>query len=97
MIKEQKQSLDAAFYENNLNKGIKLPSRKKEIDRHDMIDYWPASIRDCINWFPFMNTIKYTSDKIEKKITLLPSLLNMFLMLHIRCWYIKGYDDLNKV
>ena len=37
LIEEWKQNLDAAFYEKNSNKGIDLPSKKKYIDRHDII------------------------------------------------------------
>ena len=39
----------------------------------------------------------YTADIIENEIVLLPSLLKMFSMFHISCWYIKGHYDKNKV
>ena len=40
-IEEFKQNIDAAAYENNLYKDIKLPSVKKKIDRNDKIEYCP--------------------------------------------------------
>ena len=35
------------------NKDIKLPSKKKEIDCHGIIDYWTTSIKEGINWVVF--------------------------------------------
>ena len=29
-----------------INKGIKLPSKKNEIDRSNIIDYYPTSIKE---------------------------------------------------
>ena len=80
-----------------LNKGIKLPSKKKEIDCHDIIDYWPKIIREGTNWLSFLNIMEYTTDRIENETTLLTPLLNMFSMFHICCWYNKWHDDQNKV
>ena len=62
-----------------------------------MIEYRPTIINKGLNWFPFLNIMEYTEDRIENDITLLPSLLNMFLMIQNRCWYNKGHDDQNKV
>ena len=39
----------------------------------------------------------YATDRIENEIIILPSLLKIFSMFQIRCWYKKGYDDENKV
>ena len=80
-----------------INKGIKLPSQKKEIDICGIIDHWPTCIKEDINWLSFMNIMEYTEDKVENETTLLPSLLSIFSMLQIRCWYSKGHDDQNKV
>ena len=38
-ITQWKQNLDSAAYENNINKEIKLPPKKKEICRHDIMTY----------------------------------------------------------
>ena len=81
----------------NLNKEIKLPPDKKEIDRHSSISYCPTSIKEVINWFTFMNTMDYIADKIDNEITLLPSLLNIFSMFQMRFWYNKEHDDQNNV
>ena len=79
------------------NKEIKLSSKNKEIDLCDIIDYWPTSIKDYINWLLFLNIMEYTSDRIYNYATLLPSLLKMFSMFQISFWYNKGHDDQNKV
>ena len=47
-----------------INKEIKLPLKKKEIDRHDNMTYWTTRIKEFINWFPFMNIMEYTADRI---------------------------------
>ena len=45
LITECKQNIDSSAYERYINKEIKLPSKKKEINRHDNITYWPKSIK----------------------------------------------------
>ena len=42
LIEEWRQNLDAAAYEKNVHKYIKLSSIKKQIDRHDKTEYWPT-------------------------------------------------------
>ena len=59
--------------------------------------YCPTSIKEVINWFPFINIMDYTADNIENEITLLPLLLKMFSMFQIRFWYDKEHDDQNNV
>ena len=54
-------------------------------------------MKEVINWFLFLNKIKYTADRIENKITVLPSLLNFFSMFQMRFWYDKEPDDKNDV
>ena len=44
LIEEQKRHLDAAAYEKNIYKDVKLPSIKKKIDRDDKTEYRPKSI-----------------------------------------------------
>ena len=58
-----------------INKEIKLPPKKKLIYRNNNMTYCPTSIKEVINWFPFLNIMEYTADSIENKITLLLSLL----------------------
>ena len=45
----------SAAYQKYIHNEIKLPSKKKGTDRHDKMNYWPTSIKDVINWSPFMN------------------------------------------
>ena len=54
LIEEWKQNIDAAAYEKNLYQDLKLPSIKKKIDRNDKIEYWPTSIKESLNWLPFL-------------------------------------------
>ena len=49
LIQEWKRNLDAAAYEKNANKYIKIPSKNKETDLHCSIDYWPTIIKEGIN------------------------------------------------
>ena len=63
----------SAAYQKYIHNEIKLPSKKKGTDRHDKMNYWPTSIKDVINWSPFMNIMEYTSYRIENEIMLLPS------------------------
>ena len=41
--------------------------------------------------------MEYQADNIENNTKLLPSLLKIFSMLQICCWYNKGHDDKNKL
>ena len=54
LIEEWKQNVDAAAYENNLNQDVKIPSIKKKIDRNNKPEYWPTSIKESLNWLPFL-------------------------------------------
>ena len=72
-----------------INKEIKLPSNRKEIDFHGSQTYWPTSIIKIIQWFPFLIIIYHTVDKMETQITLLPSLLKKFAMFQIHMFFIN--------
>ena len=76
---------------------VKLPSKNKEIDCHDSLDYWTTSIKEGINWASFLDIVEYTAEGTEDEITLLLSLLKIISMIQISCWYNKGHDDQNKV
>ena len=41
--------------------------------------------------------MEYTEDRIENEIIFLPSLLKMFQMFQMNCWYNNGHDYQNKV
>ena len=72
LLEEQKQNIYADAYEKNLNQYVKLPSKKKEMDIHDSLDYWPKIIKDGINWLSFLDIMEYTADMIENDIIILP-------------------------
>ena len=59
--------------------------------------YWTASIKEVINSSPFLNITEYNVERIDNEMTLLPSLLKMFLMFQMRFWYDKEPDDQNYV
>ena len=59
IIQEWKLNIDAAEYEKNMAKS-NLPSNKKIINRQDDHDYWPASIKSTLQWFPFRAIMEYT-------------------------------------
>ena len=56
------------------------PSDKKEIDCHDSDLYWPTSIKDKIQWFPFITIMEYTANILNPNKGLIPSLLKVFSM-----------------
>ena len=53
-------------------------STKKEIDRHDSDLYWPTSIKDTIQWFPFLTIMEHTENILKPNKGLIPSLLKVF-------------------
>ena len=71
--------------------------KKKKIDRNDKIEYWQTRINEDINWLFLFDIMELTADRIYNERILLPSLLNIFSMFQIRCWYSQGEDDQNKV
>ena len=64
LVTEWKKTFYSTAYEKITTKEIKLQSKKKEIDCHDNINYWPTSIKKFINWFPFLNIMEYTAERI---------------------------------
>ena len=71
------------------NQDVKIPSIKKKMDRNKKTENWPTSIKESINWLPFY-IIAFTADKIENDKKNVPSLLNLFSMFNIKCWYSPG-------
>ena len=64
LTEEWKQNLDAAAYETNLNQDVNIPSIKKQIDRNDKTKYWPTSIKEIIDWLPFLYIMDFTAYRI---------------------------------
>ena len=78
------------------NPNIYKPSAKKEIYRHDSDLYWPTSIKDTIQWFPFLTIIEHTANIINPNKGIIPSLLKVFPMFQLRLFYDK-HDEEGKV
>ena len=68
------------------------PSDKKKIDPHDSYLYWPTSIKDTIQWFPFLTIIKHTAEILNPNKGLITSLLMVSDMFELRL-----IDDRDKV
>ena len=62
------------------------PSEKNKIHRSDSDDHWPTSIKETIQWFPFLTIMVHTA-KNWKNNGLVSSLLRMFAMFWIRLTY----------
>ena len=58
--------------------------KKKEIDRHDSDLYWPTSIKDTINWFPFPTIMEHSANTIKRNKGKIPSLLKSFAIFEFR-------------
>ena len=65
LIEDWKQNINAAAYEKNLYKDLKIPSINKQIDRDDKTEYWPTSIEESLNWLPFFHIMEFTADRID--------------------------------
>ena len=57
---------------------------KKEINCHDIGLYWPTSIKDTIQWFPFLDIMEHTANIMKTKNGLISSLLKVFAMFELR-------------
>ena len=42
-----------------------VPSTKKRINRIYQFEHWPASIKTTIEWFSFLDIMKYTGNDIK--------------------------------
>ena len=63
------------------------PSEKNKIYRVDSGEHWPTSIKETIQWFPFLTIMKNTANKMEKNNGLISSLLKVFAMFEMRLSY----------
>ena len=50
----------------NMKDNMYKPSKKKKIYFVDSGEHWPTSIKETINWFPFLTIMEHTADKMEK-------------------------------
>ena len=60
------------------------PSEKNKCNRVDSDKHWPASIKNKMQWFPFLNIMEHTANKMQENKGLISSLLKMFAMFEIR-------------
>ena len=67
LIEEWKQNLDAAAYGKNLHEDVKLPSRKKKIDRNNKTEFWTTSIKEGLNWLPLCDIMEFTAYMVYNK------------------------------
>ena len=56
------------------------PSDISEMDSHDSKLYWPTSLKDTIQWFPFIPIMEHTANILKPNKGLIPSLLRVFAM-----------------
>ena len=54
------------------------------MDRHDRYLYWPTSIKEMIQWFPFLTVIEHTENTIRTNKGRIPSLLKVFYLFQLR-------------
>ena len=62
------------------------------VDNHK---HWPASIKETMQWFPFLAIIEHTTNKMQDDKGLILSLLKMFSMFKIRLSF--GNEDLDNL
>ena len=67
-----------------IDANVYKPSDKKEIDRHDSNLYWPTSIKDTMQWFPFLTIMEHTANILNPNKGIIPSLLKVFAMFQLR-------------
>ena len=63
MLQERKLNLDAAEYEKHILANMHKPSEKWKIHRVDSVEHWPTSIKETIQWFPFLIIMEHTAFK----------------------------------
>ena len=83
MLREWKINIDAAEYEKHIDANLYKPSENK-INLHDSDSYWPASIKDTINWFPFLPIMEHIANLMKTNKGLILSFLKLFAMFEFR-------------
>ena len=62
----------------------RLPSKKKEIDLQNIIEFWSKNIIEDMQWFPIQGIMVHKSDDIKIPAEHLQSLLKVLSMFKIR-------------
>ena len=57
---------------------------KNKFNGHDSELYWPTSIKDTADWFPFLAIMEHTTNIMENNNGLISSLLRVFAMFELR-------------
>ena len=65
MIQEWKLNLNAEEYERNIDTNLYKPSEKKKVNSHNSDKYWPTSIKDTIQWFPFLAIMENATNILQ--------------------------------
>ena len=71
-------NIDAAEYEENMKANMYKPFEKKKFNHVDNQKHWPASIKETIQWFPFLTIMEHTANKMQYYKGLISLLLKMF-------------------
>ena len=66
---------------------------KKESNCHDSEEYCKTSIKETIEWFPFLTIMSNTANIMENNNGLISSLLKVFYMFELRLSYKEGILD----
>ena len=51
-------------------------------------------MKESLNWLPFLHIMEFTADRIENGKNILPSLLKIFSMSKIKCWWNPREDEI---
>ena len=51
--------------------------------------YWPISIKDTLQWLPFLTMMEHTANIIKPNKGIIPSLLKVFAIFELRLIYDK--------
>ena len=62
-LQEWKLNIDAAYYENNMKANMYKPSEKETYNLVDNHKHCPASIKNRMQWFPFLTIMEHTKIK----------------------------------
>ena len=65
-LQEWRLNIDAAEYVQKIDAHLYKPFEKKKIHSFDSGYYWPTSIKEIIQWFPFHTIMEHTAYIIEK-------------------------------
>ena len=63
-----------------------IPLKKRKIHRFDSGEHWPTSIKETIQWFPFLAIMEHNANNTKKN-GLISSLLKLFVMSEMHLSY----------